>query len=234
MDEKWSFVGEKDPLDIESDHKGENWDHVAMDAENKLILAVIPGKRTKENCEELVAEVYERTNGNSDVLITTDGYTPYKDSIEKAYEKKVEVKPTGKPGRPLGAKGYIPKDLVYATVIKEKENGRVVNIKKTLVFGTQELLEKKLKNSSVSVTVNTSIVERYNGTDRGKNSRKTRKAYTFSKDWSAHNMSTYFTNYSYNFCRVVRTIGCTPAMSAKLTDHIWGISEWCNFRVLAA
>ena len=39
-------------------------------------------------------------------------------------------------------------------------------------------------------------IERYNGTDRHRNSRKTRKTYRFSKDWDQHNASTYFTVYS--------------------------------------
>jgi hypothetical protein len=29
----------------------------------------------------------------------------------------------------------------------------------------------------------------------------------------------------YNFCRIHLTLRCTPAMEAKLTDHIWEIPE---------
>ena len=29
----------------------------------------------------------------------------------------------------------------------------------------------------------------------------------------------------YNFCRVHQTLRVTPAMEAKLTDHVWSISE---------
>jgi len=37
------------------------------------------------------------------------------------------------------------------------------------------------------------------GTDRGRNGRKTRKTYCFSKDWDIHGAVTYFTMYTYNF-----------------------------------
>ena len=81
-------------------------------------------------------------------------------------------------------------------------------------------------------TVNTSFVERHNGTDRDRNARKVRKTYCFSKDWSIHRAFTFFTMYSYNFCWCVRTLKTeagehrTPAMAAGLTDHVWTLAEW--------
>ena len=54
--------------------------------------------------------------------------------------------------------------------------------------------------------MNTSFVERQNGTDRNRNARKIRKAYSFSKHWDVHEAITYFTLYSYNFCWPVRTL----------------------------
>lgn len=29
----------------------------------------------------------------------------------------------------------------------------------------------------------------------------------------------------YNFCRVLQTLGMTPAMEARLTDHVWTLDE---------
>jgi len=76
----------------------------------------------------------------------------------------------------------IPKDLCYATVSKRREKGRRGKVLKTIVFGTVELLKTLLIQSTVSTTINTSLVERNNGTHRGKNSRKRQKIYCFSKD----------------------------------------------------
>ena len=86
--------------------------------------------------------------------------------------------------------------------------------------------------SGASRTVNTAFVERHNGTDRNRNSRKVRKTYCFSKDWWIHRAATFFTMYSYNFCWPVRTLkdesgeARSPAMMAKLTDHVWTLAEW--------
>src|ERR1043166_1011819 len=50
LDEKWSFVAKKekhcDPTDPDDRERGDHWDHVAFDAEHRLVLAVVPGERT--------------------------------------------------------------------------------------------------------------------------------------------------------------------------------------------
>ena len=53
FDEKWSFVAKKekhcDPTDPADDHKGDNWDHVAFDAEHRLVVSVVPGADGREH-----------------------------------------------------------------------------------------------------------------------------------------------------------------------------------------
>ena len=93
--------------------------------------------------------------------------------------------------------------------------------------------------SAVSRAVNTCFVERHNGTDRNRCSRKVRKSYAFSKDWDMHRAATNFSYFSYNFCWPVETLRQkdadgrwqrrTPAMAAGLTDHVWSLSEWLAF-----
>ncbi|MGZ3414618.1 MAG: hypothetical protein ACXVAT_12405, partial [Isosphaeraceae bacterium] len=79
--------------------------------------------------------------------------------------------------------------------------------------------------------------ERHNGTDRNRNARKVRKTYCFSKDWWIHRAATFFSKYSYNFCWPVRTLKArggeaqTPAMMAKLTDHVWTLGVCPRIRV---
>lgn len=221
--------------------KGDVWDHTAIDAESRLLISLVPGKRTAENCFKLVEEVKKRTGDRTDVYITSDEHAPYVKAIEKVYGKPVTPPKRSGPGRPLGPRLEMPSDLCYATVKKTRKNGRVVKVTKTLVFGTWILLMLYLLCSKVSTTINTSFVERNNGTERGQNSRKGRKTLAFSKLEELHNAASYFTCFSYNFCWPVRTLDQkspegrithrTPAMAAGLTDHIWTIKEWCLFPV---
>ncbi len=118
----------------------------------------------------------------------------------------------------------------------------MVKIDFRVVFGTVAAVMAALKLSKVSHKINTAFVERQNGTDRGRNGRKTRKTYCFSKDWDLHDAVTYFTMYTYNFCWPVRTLRQpgpdgqwlpqTPAMAAGLTDHVWSLWEWLTLPVV--
>src|SRR5215217_4707581 len=184
LDEKWSFVAKKekscDPADPADALLGDRWDHTAVDAESRLVLAVVPGERTLENCQRIVDEVKRRTGGRTDLLLTSDEHKPYATAIEAAYAREEPVPRRPGPGRPPKPRRVMPADLCYATVCKRREEGRVVEVTRRLVFGM--VLCWMLLRSKVSRKVNTAIVERNNGTDRRQNGRKHRKTYGFSKD----------------------------------------------------
>ena len=57
-------------------------------------------------------------------------------------------------------------------VDKTREKGRVVSIATRVVFGTIAAVIAALVMSKVSWAINTSFVERQNGTDRHRNARK--------------------------------------------------------------
>lgn len=240
LDEKWSFVQKKekhcDPDNPADARRGDNWDHVAVDAEHRLVLATVPGKRSAEHVQELVDDVKRRMGGRVPRLITTDEYAPYKQAVLNAYGTPVVPGRTGKPGRPATkAKRVPPPGLNFATVHKTRSMGRVVNVALVIVFGVASAIAAALGG----FTVNTSRVERQNGTDRNRNARKVRKTCCFSKDWDVHEAVGYFTLYSYNFCWPVRTLRArrpdgrwcprTPAMSAGLSDHVWTLDEWLSW-----
>lgn len=218
---------------------GDNWDHTALDPEQRLVLSLVPGKRTAANCDKVVEDVKKRTRGRTDLLVTSDEHDPYSGALEKAYGQDVPVPKRPGPGRPPKPKKVMPPELCYGTVRKTRQKGRIVEVLRTVVFGTLALVDLYLSRSKVSRKINTSFVERNNGTDRGQNSRKTRKTYGFSKDWELHNAASYFIAYSYNFCWTVRTLDIirsdrthtkrTPAMAAGLADHIWSIEEWATY-----
>ena len=113
FDEKWSFVGKKDkncdPFDPNDEKYGDNWDHMAFDPEHRLVISVIPGKRTAENIHKLIEDFIKRTRGKLMRLITTDKYMPYKEAIRIGYGRLVNPERTGKRGRP---KSRIGKSLL--------------------------------------------------------------------------------------------------------------------------
>jgi IS1 family transposase len=242
FDEKWAVVAKKeahcDRADPAADHKGDYWDHVAFDPEHKLVVAVVPGARTVENTEALVEDFRRRTGGRLMDLMTSDDYPASETAILHAYGETVTPPRTGKRGRPKAPYQAPPPGLIYATVIKRRRKGRVVEIGTRVVFGTIAAVLLALGISKVSRTINTAFIERENGTDRHRNARKARKTYRFSKEWRYHEAVTFLSLYCYNFCWPVRTLvikdaegRCvrrSPAMAAGLTDHVWSMSEWLS------
>jgi hypothetical protein len=199
---------------------------------------VVPGERSARNCKEVVRQVYDRTGGRGAMLLTSDAYAPYATAIEEVYGVWVQPERKPGPGRPPNPRRELPAGLVYATVRKRREKGRVVEVMRAVVFGVWGLLECWLRRSEVSNSINTSFVERNNATDRHQNGRKRRKTYGFSRDKRMHDRATYFVSYSYNYCWAVRTLRVkgeggwqarTPAMAAGLTDHVWTLREWLTY-----
>src|SRR2546423_9638768 len=104
FDEKWSFVGKKeqhcDPDKPADARQGDNWDHVALDPENRLVVSVVPGKRTEAKVHQLVRDFRARTFGRIMNLMTSDEYPAYQAAITAAYGVAREPPRTGRPGRP--------------------------------------------------------------------------------------------------------------------------------------
>src|SRR3954464_7478796 len=179
MDEKWAFVAKKekncDEDDPEDQFRGDCWDHVAFDPEHRLVVAVVPGERTSESVQELVTNVKGRLDGRAPELITTDEYSAYEGAILEAFGTEVVPPRTGKPGRPRRPYKVASAGLNYATVHKVRKKGRVVEGTRRVFLGPAESGGAGVADSRASRTVNTSFVERHNGTDRDRNGRKVRK-----------------------------------------------------------
>ncbi len=211
------------------------------------MVSLIQGpSRDQATCDRLVEDFAERTGHVPPELVSTDEHAPYKNSILKTYGKDYRPRRKAKAGRRKDVKKRPPPGMVYATVNKTRENGKVVDVKTTLVFGTQEQLTRALERSPVSSHVNTAFVERQNGTARHFNPRKQRQTYSFSKQLVEHFAMTWLAVFYYNFCKDNRALRVlipgpegkgiyvprSPAMAADITDHIWTDEEFLAWQVL--
>ena len=134
-------------------------------------------------------------------------------------------------------------EMQYATVKKERKRGRIVSVDIKQVYGTDAGLAAALESSSVSNAVNTSFVERQNGTDRHLNARKARKTLAFSKDCEYHVCHSWLCVAYYNFCWDHRSLRVetgdreyahrSPMMALGVTDHIWSVEELATYQTIA-
>jgi hypothetical protein len=73
--------------------------------------------------------------------------------------------------------------------------------------------------------ISTSYVERQNLTMRMSIRRFTRLTNGFSKKVENHVHAVSLHMMFYNFCRIHKTLRITPAMAARVSDHVWSVEE---------
>lgn len=255
LDELWTFIYKKEDqltsLDKLLGIYGDAWVWIAFSPVCKLIPAWLVGKRTLSNARKLVFRLKSATDGHIP-FFTSDELPHYANALLEAYGIwDIPVRQGNRGRYPLPRK-YPPPDLCYAVVVKERENGRVVNVTTRIVYGNEQQVMAALETSPVSTTINTYGVERNNLTIRQYSRRMGRKVNAFSKerDYLEHQLTLAFAYY--HFVRPHRGLRqplpepiptkgphasykkwkqVTPAMAAGLTDHVWSIDELLSFRV---
>lgn len=181
------------------------------------------GKRSADNARRFMSDVADRLRmpgpGSADdhdfikgkyrpvVQISTDGFAAYPEAVDLAFGPFVR----------------------YGSIIKEYRNA-TMNYTPSDMVGTKRTGHRGIEGREL-FTINTSHVERLNGTQRLFMKRLNRLTYCFSK--KLENLEAAFAMFAchYNFIWRTRKPGKsgqkrpTAAMMAKITDHIWSFDE---------
>jgi hypothetical protein len=166
-------------------------------------------------------------------LFTSDELAHYATLLKEMYPTVEQPAPTGKPGRPRKPPTAPQADLDYATVHKTRVKGRVTKVERKIVYGDEERIAARLATSP-SRTINTSYVERVNGTLRQTDAHLRRKALTFAKAWRWFEAKLALTTFVYDFIRPHGTLSRnpdrtttprTPAMKAGLAESPWSWTD---------
>jgi len=166
------FCGKKSS---EIEEKGQVWVWTAIDAKTRLLITFFAGDRTEKSCQAFMKQLADAIGGKRKPLFTSDELASYAAALKEAFGEVITPKPTGKRGRRQLPYVVPGKDLDYATVHKTRQKGRVVKVEKKVIFGNEHSVEKKLLDSP-STQINTSYVERHNGTLRQLDAHLSRKS----------------------------------------------------------
>lgn len=206
-DEIWGFVQMKNKtrarLGKSEDGLGDAYTWIAMESNSKLVIAWHLGKRSAKDAEIFLEKIYKAVEGTSNRFqMTTDGYGAYPEAVAYSLGSRVD----------------------YAQLIKqyaapEADDHRYspsvcIGAKPVAVIGNPDM-EK----------VCTSHIERQNLTVRMSMRRMTRLTNGFSKKWDNLRAALSLNFAYYNFCRIHKTLRCTPAMEAGITKSVWELKD---------
>jgi len=205
-DEMWGFVGMKErtkkrqlrhDLDL-----GDAYTFVAIERNTKLVLAWHLGRRTSGDTERFTEKLYEATSGH--FQLSTDGFAAYVPAVGYSLGTRVDfaqlIKIYEQPEQGGGERRYSPPRVVST-------------ITKTIIGRPNE------------ERICTSHVERQNLTMRMVMRRLTRLTNGFSKKWENLKAALALHFAYYNFCRIHKTIRCTPAMEAGIAKSVWELKD---------
>lgn len=173
-----------------------------------------------------MAQLKNRGHPHTPPAMATDGKGDYRLALLETWGQVPEYQGRG---RPPSLKQPQP-GWQYLQVVKERSGSRVTGVHIKVVYGDANDVLAHLGG-------HTSDIERTNLTARQMNGRLVRKTLSYSKQLAALNAACAWEDWVYNLTRSVDTLSVrlvngqqrwkrqTPAMAAKLTDHIWSIKE---------
>ena len=206
--------------------RGTFWRGTVIDIDTRLRVGRAIGKDESEVAQELMAQLRRRGHPDAPPAIATDGQGGYREAILETWG---QVPPYQGRGRPPTQKQPQP-DWHYLQVIKRRSGGRLVGLTIKVIYGDPEQVRQLLGG-------HTAYVERTHLTSRQMNGRLVRKTLSFSKKVEMFRAACAWEDITYNLTRPLKTLRQevnevgrrwlrrTPAMAAKLTDHIWSIEE---------
>jgi transposase-like protein/IS1 family transposase len=211
------------------------WMGLAMMVSTRLWLAgAVSQTRDRHLADRVLSQVRACAQALRAILVATDGWAAYPNSIKRAFREK--VKETAGRGRSCLR---VWKDLCIVTVIKRTEKKRVVEVTRILAYGKESQANELLQRSEGGVVWNTAFIERINGTFRERLAVLTRKCRHAARRLRALETGMYLVGCTYNLCfphhelSKAKHLGSpsTPAMAAGLTDHPWSIGELLSYRI---
>jgi IS1 family transposase len=172
------------------------WMAFAIDVRTRLWMAgAVSTVRDRRLIDCLFQHVRACCQFVQGLLVCTDGFAAYPNSITRVFREK--VKKTAGRGRCCLE---VWKDLCIATVIKRTEKMHVVKVERKLTRGTEEKARELLSLDKGCKEFNTSFIERLNGTFRERLASLTRKCRHAAARVKTLERGMYLVGCTYNFC----------------------------------
>jgi IS1 family transposase len=202
-DEIWAFWYAKEK-NVPAEKKdqfgyGDVWTWVAIDADTKLVPSFLVGNRDGHSAKIFIDDLAGRLAHR--VQLTTDGLKAYLEAVEGSFGCEID---------------YAQLIKIYGASQEE------VRYSPAECIGCET---KRISGTPNAKHISTSYIERQNLSMRMGMRRFTRLTNGFSKKIENHIYAVALFYMHYNFCRIHKTLRCTPAMEAGITNHVWSVEE---------
>jgi IS1 family transposase len=200
-DEIWAFCYAKEknvPDDKRGLGYGDVWTWVAIDADTKLVPSYLIGGRGMVEARQFMDDLAKRLRHR--VQLTTDGHKPYLSAVREGFKGEID----------------------HGILVKHYGAGEPGRYSPAICIGASK---GTVRGKPDPAHISTSFVERQNLTMRMSMRRFTRLTNAFSKKLENLTAAVSLHFFHYNFCRVHKTLGTTPAVAAGVADHVWSLDE---------
>ena len=217
------------------------WVASALSVGSRLWLGGVVQVRRDRSLIRTLLERVRACGAFQSLLLCTDGLSSYP---KQALSVLREPLRSGKRGRP---RLLLPEGLMIAQTIKRYSRRRVKGVIQRIVRGTEEALRARLNatQGGESAQINTSYIERLQGTFRSRLAPLARKTRSAVRQRATLEAGMWLIGTAYNFCCWHRSLRLprsganaegrwterTPAQAAGLTDHRWSFHELLVFGV---
>jgi len=191
------------------------------------------GPRTLETACQLIASVAVCC-GKTLPLLLVDDHLPYPAAILQVFGK-IKHRRRRKKGRGRKCKPTLkpPPNLLVGVVKKIRNSrGRLLEVTTYALFGRLKDIERRIRRLKIGRKINTSHLERLNGTLRGQQTRLARRTRNGSRLGCALQWSLWLWRDLYNWTREHHSLnGQTPAMCLGLAQSIWTVLKYVRYPV---
>jgi len=207
-DELWTFVHTKQGHLQWNDPRewGDAYVWLALDSDTKLIISYHVGRRTQPHADVFMADLRMRTEGTN-FQITTDGLDCYIPAVRENFGSRI----------------------AFAQLIKQYRAPEPDSPDWYKAARFVRTIPSPISGPVNEDRISTSHIERMNLNVRTYLRRFTRLALGFSKSKPHLEAAVALFVAWYDFCRIHKTLRVTPAMEARLTDHVWTVAELIAF-----
>jgi hypothetical protein len=200
---------------------------------SRFLLESIIGPRTLETALQLAASVAVYSKDKDPPLILVDDHLPYPQAILQVFGNIKHCRRKNSRGRFKYPRLKAPADLQVGVVKKLRDyRGNLLKVSSKALFGKKKEIVKRIQRLGIGEKINTSHMERLNGTIRGQQARLIRRTRAGSHLQEMLQYSIWLWRDLYNWTRVhYSLLDETPAMALGLADEVWTVLKYILYPV---